>query len=249
MKTQSIYIKGYSKEKTEVRVDCVLPDDANWYETKHGYARSHKYGLMHRYVMGFRKGDGMSHRYVDHVDGDRLNNTKSNLRIVTPKENSKNKSNDPLLEETREHKALLGVKWDDDKKIFTTVHKGVIYFENKSAQLCSLCYDSVVYHVYGKGKRLNDNTSEEPLPISRWDFSEEQLKNIELLKSRYTDYIGVKWTKDGWKAQITVDLGIYKTPEAAAQAYDKALLSVNKGRKKIEKHEFNFPKCIPTARK
>jgi len=41
--------------------------------------------LMHRLIMGFPK-TGM----IDHIDGDGLNNSRSNLRLVTPGENTVN---------------------------------------------------------------------------------------------------------------------------------------------------------------
>ena len=40
--------------------------------------------LLHRMVMGLQKGDGKN---IDHVKGDKLDNRRSNLRIVTPNQN------------------------------------------------------------------------------------------------------------------------------------------------------------------
>lgn len=46
-----------------------------------------KYVLMHRILLG--AGDGV---FVDHRDGNGLNNTRQNLRFATPAENASNKS-------------------------------------------------------------------------------------------------------------------------------------------------------------
>lgn len=57
----------------------------------HGYVQNFHAGrveVVHRIVMGCVRGDG---RIVDHIDGDRLNNTRSNLRLVTAAENTQNR--------------------------------------------------------------------------------------------------------------------------------------------------------------
>jgi hypothetical protein len=44
--------------------------------------------LMHRVVMGCERGDGFQ---VDHLDHNKLNNTRANLRVVTQAENQRNR--------------------------------------------------------------------------------------------------------------------------------------------------------------
>ena len=43
---------------------------------------------MHRFILGLEKGDG---KFVDHIDGNSLNNKHENLRIVTPAQNAMNR--------------------------------------------------------------------------------------------------------------------------------------------------------------
>jgi hypothetical protein len=57
----------------------------NWYDDGAGYVKSRNY-RMHRVVMNCPKD-----KMVDHIDGNPLNNQKSNLRIVTQHENMQNK--------------------------------------------------------------------------------------------------------------------------------------------------------------
>lgn len=71
-----------------------------WHFNSNGYAaksknyikengkRSCKELVMHRVIMGLSSGDGFE---VDHINGDKLDNRKSNLRVCSSAENSRNK--------------------------------------------------------------------------------------------------------------------------------------------------------------
>jgi hypothetical protein len=64
-----------------------------WYYFN-GYATSRK-GFMHRLVMGFERGRrsfGFMDTQVDHINRDKLDNRKSNLRVCTASENAKNRT-------------------------------------------------------------------------------------------------------------------------------------------------------------
>lgn len=66
-----------------------------WYLNADGYAfiayaKDRKTTGMHRYVLGLENNDNGMH--VDHIDRNPLNNTKANLRVVTPSVNMLNTS-------------------------------------------------------------------------------------------------------------------------------------------------------------
>ncbi|WP_119775916.1 HNH endonuclease [Dehalobacter sp. MCB1] len=83
-------------------LDFVSNNYWHYLNKKDWYLRSTKFGLMHRALLGAN-----SNEFVDHINRNRLDNRKSNLRIVTFQENMNNKS----LYKTNSsgHK---GVKWN-----------------------------------------------------------------------------------------------------------------------------------------
>jgi len=66
-------------------LESVLNYPRSWCATVDGYVRADKM-LIHRFIMS--PTDGLQ---VDHIDGDRLNNRRSNLRLVTHAQNQQNK--------------------------------------------------------------------------------------------------------------------------------------------------------------
>lgn len=210
----------------------LLLNAAKWHLSSGGYAKS-SLGLMHRVVVQMEMRKVLPEDLVvDHINGDRLDNRSSNLRVATLKGNAKNKSRDPC------HEGLVGVRKQETpqsaaQEVYECVHKGVTFFVHEDPRMCALCHDSIVTHCYGKGVRLNDNKME-PLGIVSWSLAPELLAKLEKWKSKHTDFIGVKKSRDGWKTTITVDLGEFETAEEAARAYDKALKTVSKSYKPWE---------------
>lgn len=96
----------------------IEPDDLHfvqWYRwclDNNGYARTRTKAdgvlLMHRHLMGLKKGDGLE---VDHVNGDGLDNRRSNLRVCTHAENVQNRSSAPGS--TSRYRAVY---WDRQKR-------------------------------------------------------------------------------------------------------------------------------------
>lgn len=77
-------------------VAATLVDDADaervlavgaWCRTTHGYVTRRNIGYLHRWLLGLAPGDP---RQADHVNRDRLDNRRANLRIVTGAENASN---------------------------------------------------------------------------------------------------------------------------------------------------------------
>lgn len=76
--------------------DFDLVSQHRWYLLPKGYAVAVVNGAknlyMHRLILGLTTGDP---RHTDHIDHDRLNNQRSNLRACTPRENHQNRVSKP----------------------------------------------------------------------------------------------------------------------------------------------------------
>lgn len=95
---------------------------AHGWSTSYNYANCCKVGKMHRFILGIVN----PKIYVDHINGDVLDNRKSNLRIATNQENCFN---------TKSHK-------DSFSK-----YKGVTWFKRDSKWRTSICKDGKTRHI------------------------------------------------------------------------------------------------------
>ncbi len=66
--------------------------------------------LMHRYIIGAKKGE-----IVDHIDGDTLNNQRENLRLVTASENNHNRRNNKNVRKPKGRNRWVAQIWKDGK--------------------------------------------------------------------------------------------------------------------------------------
>ena len=77
-----------------------------WCLDKNGYVKSSKQEYLHRVITGEKT------LYVDHINGDKLNNTLSNLRICSNADNLKNRVHLP----SNNTSGILGVRFRSERK-------------------------------------------------------------------------------------------------------------------------------------
>jgi hypothetical protein len=120
--------------------------------------------LMHRSLMGVPKGDK---RIVDHIDGNGMNNQKSNLRICTVTENNRNQVHS-RGDFSSQYK---GVYWCKDKKLWATeirINKKKKFLGRfKSQVVAARTYDIAALKYFGEFHHLNFKTDEEYLEAKK----------------------------------------------------------------------------------
>lgn len=136
-----------------------------WYRTTIGYAaRTMHFGYkngrkiktditMHRFIMNTPKGMD-----TDHINGDRLDNRRCNLRICSHSENCKNL---PIRKNlAKKSSKYKGVSWDKKTKkwvakiMVNRVHKILGYFCEES--LAAHAYNKAATECHGEFARINE---------------------------------------------------------------------------------------------
>jgi hypothetical protein len=188
-------------------VDDEIFDQVNqfkWAYATNGYAHRNDYKngksnglLMHRYIMNAKKGEE-----IDHVDRNRLNNSLSNLRIISHMDNALNAAKSYIVPRSSKYK---GVFWNTKEQVWIAHFK----YHGKSYYLGSFNSELAAAIMYNKEiSKLSSIAYLNPI-----NLNEEQQMNI--LKSDKRGKIcdkqsGIKnitWCgeKQGWLACISIN--------------------------------------------
>jgi hypothetical protein len=185
--------------------------------------------LMHRVIMNPPKD-----MVVDHINGDTLDNRRSNLRICTKRDNQRNHKR---LSTNKSGYTGVHYRKDTEKWVATigdldsgTYHRiGEFLDPVKAAK----AYDKKALELFGEFARLNFPNED----VSGLDLTPDKKP---LYSSNKTGYRGVCWSKEHGKYVAQLNrlgkLGHFDNPVEAARAFDKAAREVYG-----EKAQLNFP--------
>lgn len=109
--------------------------DRKWAIHSHGYAYNSTIGYMHRLVM-----NAIDNLHVDHINHNKLDNQKHNLRLCTNKENSKNRKG----ANSNSKSGHIGVSWSKSNKKW----QSAIMVDNKQIHLGH--FDSIEDAIYAR---------------------------------------------------------------------------------------------------
>ncbi len=217
-----------------------LVDDADydwlspfrWYLASSGYAvhfttvnGQRKSVFMHRLVMNAPRG-----LHVDHLNQDRLDNRRANLRFATPSQNQAHRHRPST--NTSGYKGVTGAPGHWQVRLWVNkrrLHLG--YYAN--LETAALLYDAAARRFYLDFATVN--FPDRPTPPEIEALLEAALEQVETRRrakrepvpKRRSSYRGVVWERGQWRAKITVDgvrlhLGYFANEADAARAYDEA---------------------------
>lgn len=185
-----------------------------WYQHM-GYARARvAHGELHMSHMIMPCPDGM---FIDHINRNKLDNRKANLRVVTRSQNNANRSS--FKNSTSVYK---GVHWNKKSGLWeATIKKdghqiSLGMFDNEVA--AASAYNANARKIWGEYAVLND--------IEEVDY--RKLRCFKKSANPQSRYLGVtKHSCGKWTARLTVDgkrktLGYFTREEDAAKAYNDA---------------------------
>jgi hypothetical protein len=190
------------------------------------------YMNLHRVIMNAPRG-----LYVDHIDNDKLNNTRSNLRLCTQSQNQANRrlhknNSSGFKGVTRRGNRWHARIWVQEKQI----HLG---YHDKAYQ-ASMLYDHAARRFFGEFARLNHPDMPRMLSyeekLDRILAQHEPVKpplrkpNAPYVPRGKSRHRGVYWDRGRWRASIYRDgrkqhLGYFTSEDDAARAYEAARFS------------------------
>ena len=146
----------YNKDRKEigrVLIDLEgveLVKNYKWYINSHGYVRSYAVGSMHRLIIGCPEG-----MVVDHINHNRLDNRKCNLRICTHTENNRNQ-NKQRRNTSSQYKGVCWNKKSNKWQATITINKRYKYLGLYESELeASIVYDRYAIMYYKEYAYLN----------------------------------------------------------------------------------------------
>lgn len=191
----------------------------HWSINAYGYAyhldysngkHNSKFFLMHRLILNAPKG-----KQVDHIDGNRLNNTRGNIRIATRKQNLLNRG-----KTIKNKSGFKGVYWDSRQKRWNANlnYNGKSIYLGCSKHVLEAAYivNKAISKHHKKFAHLNKFTPEQEKELKEW------LKNKKTQTSKHR---GVSWNEQRkqWHSYININkkrthLGYFKTEKEAIRA-------------------------------
>lgn len=174
-------------------------DSAGYVRTRFSGSRSEQGILLHRLILKCPEG-----LVVDHINHDKLDNRKSNLRICTRANNNKNIKKPTIPNATSQYKGVRWHKVDEKWAARIQVNKNSIWLGNFDSEIAAAeRYDDAAAHYHGEYAFFNfPNRSRQPYIQRVPKKTHSKVKGISFDKTRKNNpwaacvqVKGVRWKK------------------------------------------------------
>jgi len=207
--------------------DHELISQYKWHQTVQGYVRNNKSIKMHILLLQPETG-----AVIDHINHNKLDNRRENLRIVTVANNAKNKAKRKNV--TSKYYGVSYAK-ADKKFIASFKNEGKdIYIGSFNNEIDAAdAFDMYIVHKNIEYKTLN-------FPDKKTEYLAREY--ISTIKPKTSEYVGVcKFQNEKYISRIVIDgkqihLSTSIDPLICARAWDKYIVDNN-----IPKKKLNFP--------
>lgn len=198
-----------------------------WFQSSHGYAhrqgwegKKHWQIFLHRVI-----NDTPDRLFTDHINGNKLDNRRSNLRTVNKAQNSTNR---PKIDRRVLTCKFKGVSWHRSTRLWRArikdgSHEKTTY--HKTEQQAALDYNRMAVERFGEYASINK------LP----DGIEPTVR-----RKKTSKYRGVSLSKSGkcWEAGIDIKgkwthISVFETEREAALAYNTVAFKLRGDRAKL----------------
>ncbi len=186
-----------------------------------GYAFNTQLGRMHRHLLKPPVGV-----MVDHINGDKLDNRRENLRLCT---NSQNQANCKVARGRSKFKGVVWQKtpWGGHWRSQITVQKRVICLGSHLSDLdAAKAYNNAAVLYFGEFAHLNDLTLE-PSTLTGSVRRQINRDSPSGFKGVYHDAARGKWVAQLKYKGVSYLRKRFATAEEAAKAYDTASRDVH----------------------
>jgi hypothetical protein len=213
-----------------------------WHINSNGYAfrnvrlpivgiKRYKQSSMHREIVGLKSGDK---RHTDHINQNKLDNRRSNLRICTCAENQRNKDR-----KSNNTSGFKGVSWTEvdcrwrAKITVNGKHKFLGHFLTPEAAHEAYCKAALELH----GEFASPGQTRPELSMAHTAPAEphRKRKNKTGFRGVYKENSGDFWTARIWHNGVCVHLGRFNSAEQANLAYCEATQKIRDGASEIKR--------------
>jgi hypothetical protein len=218
-----IYYKGEVVDYAQVsNCDVLLLSKYRWNLVRRKYTSyavayiNGKNVFMHRFILNVNDRD----IYVDHKDGDGLNNKRNNIRVCTPKTNAMNRRTQ--IGTSRYKGVHLDPKSKAKWRAQVQYNNQVIYLGlYPTERLAGIAYNIKAKELFGEFAKLNNIQPTK----KELEFVNTTIGNLAKYTSKHK---GVSFHKarKKWRAYVTIQgksthIGMYNTEEEAVKAREE----------------------------